>query len=147
MRKTMFKVFVVMAIILSSNLPALADRHGGYGGHGGHGDEWGLGLLLLPAIIAAEILTLPLRYPHYAEPPPVVVREQPPAYIPPQQPAAPVQNFPRPSDCPWERRRAAAPGRPRSCPSRRGRSAAPESRGARRGPANSFGERRASWAS
>jgi len=93
MSKTMFKVFVVMALILSTILPASAGRHGGHGGHGGHGDGWGLGLLLLPAIIAAEILTLPFRYPHYAEPPPVVVREQPPAYIPPQQPAAPVQNY------------------------------------------------------
>src|ERR1035437_2432247 len=93
MIKTMFKVFVVMALILSTNLPALADRHGGYGGHGGHGGGGGLGWVFLPAIFAAEILTLPFRYPYYAEPPPVVVREQPPAYIPPQQPAAPVQHY------------------------------------------------------
>jgi hypothetical protein len=93
MIKTMFKVFVVMALILSTNLPASADRHGGYGGHGGHGGGEGLGWLFLPAIFAAEILTLPFRYPYYAEPPPVVVREQPPAYIPPQQPAAPVQHY------------------------------------------------------
>jgi hypothetical protein len=90
MRKTKFKVFVVLALILSTNLPASADRHGGFGGHGG-GD--GLYFLLLPAIFAAEILTLPFRYPYYAEPPPIVVREQPPAYIPPQRPAAPVQQY------------------------------------------------------
>jgi hypothetical protein len=93
MRKTMFKVFVVLALILSTNLPASADRHGGFSGHGGHGGGDGLYFLLLPAIFAAEILTLPFRYPYYAEPPPIVVREQPPAYIPPQRPAVPVQQY------------------------------------------------------
>src|SRR5450631_1628191 len=96
MTKTMFKVFVVTVLILSTNFPASADRHGGYGGRGGrggHGGGDGVGLLLLPAIIAAEILALPFRYPHYVEPPPVVVREQPPAYIPPPQTVAPVHNY------------------------------------------------------
>jgi len=93
MTKIIIKVFVVTAIILSTSFPASADRRGSHGGRGGHGGGDGLGLLLLPAIIAAEILTLPFRYPRYVEPPPVVVREQPPAYIPPQLPVAPVQNY------------------------------------------------------
>ena len=92
MRKSMFKVLVVMALILSASIPASADRHGGYGGRGGHWGGGGLGLLLFPAIFATEILTLPFRYPYYAEPPPIVVREQPPAYIP-RQPNAPVQHY------------------------------------------------------
>ena len=94
MKKSMFKFLAVAALILSTGFPTSAwgDRGGGHWGGGHRGGGWGPGWWLFPGIIAAEILTLPFRYPYYAEPPPVVVREPPPTYIP-QQPTAPPQGY------------------------------------------------------
>jgi hypothetical protein len=80
-------VILILALAVFLMNPLSSEARGGHGG--GHGGWWVPWAIIGGAAIASHYYYAPYYSPYYA-PPPVIIREQPPVYYQPYQPAPSV---------------------------------------------------------